>query len=484
MAKKLTQIDYETKITNRFPHIVVYGEYIDYNEPIWHYCLIHWRAFELSPRLMLSKGRKGCLECSNMEKWTYKRLKKELALICFPDGTPKFLLLTPEADFIRDFDGVKTEIRLRCTLDRYEWVTTINNLINVGTGCSRCCNTELWTYMKLVTELALLCFPDGTPRFLLLTSEADFNENYKGVETRIRLRCSKDGYEWDTTIKNVVHKGSGCSRCSGKEEWTYQRLQESISNLKFPDGTPKFLLLTPEADFIRDFDGVKTRIRLRCNKDQYEWETSINSLINGESGCSRCSGKEEWSYLRLQEAILGLKFPDGSQVCTLEMSEADFLKAYEKYGVNTKIHVRCTVDKEHTWSPRLNDLINNKSGCPHCNTIGYSKAEIEWLEFVMRTEGIYIQHAKNGGQILICGRSVDGMCYETNSVYQFHGDFWHGNPVRFDQNKIHPKYKEKGLTYGDKYKETLIKDQELRDQGYNVIIMWEAEWKEIKKKLN
>ena len=37
--------DYVDKIITRFTHIVVYEEYIDWDTPIWHYCLIHWKAF-------------------------------------------------------------------------------------------------------------------------------------------------------------------------------------------------------------------------------------------------------------------------------------------------------------------------------------------------------------------------------------------------------------------------------------------------------
>ena len=104
--------------------------------------------------------------------------------------------------------------------------------------------------------------------------------------------------------------------------------------------------------------------------------------------------------------------------------------------------------------------------------------EIEWLEFVMADEGILIQHALNGGQFKICGRLVDGMCYETHSVFQFHGDYWHGNPNRYNPDFVNlVNYKR----MGDLHEETLIKDQELRDEGYNVVIMWESEWKEIKK---
>ena len=304
------------------------------------------------------------------------------------------------------------------------------------------------------------------------------------LDTPIEHYCIKHNNAFYATPGTMLYnkQRKGCLECSNQVRWTYLRLVTAIALICFPDGTPRFILLTSEKDFIRDFDGALTRIKLRCTKDEYEWETTINNLISKGTGCARCNGHEEWTYLRLQESISELKFPDGSPVCTLEMSEAEFLEAYEKDGVNTKIPVRCAVNQDHIWSPSLTSLINTKSGCPHCKK-RYSKAEIEWLEFVMVDEGIHIQHAQNGGQVKICGRSVDGMCYETNSVYQFHGDYWHGNPNKYDQNKIHPKYKEKGLTYGDKYEETLIKDQELIDQGYNVVIMWEFEWNEIKKKL-
>ena len=410
MAKKKSQEqrhqEYVNKINIKYDgNIVVVGQFIDLTTPIEHYCIKHNNTFYASPNTMNGKGRKGCLECSGCEKWTYLRLVTVLATILFPDGTPRFILLTSEKDFNKNFKGNQTKIRLKCTLDRYEWETNINSLINNGTGCSRCSGKEEWTYLKLITALALLIFPDGTQRYILLTSERDFYKNFKGVKTKIRLRCTLDGYEWESDIGNLINKGTGCSRCSGQEEWTYLRLQEAISELKFPDGSP---------------------------------------------------------------------------VCTLEVSEADFIESYEKYGVETKILVRCAVDKDHAWSPTLNSLINGGTGCPHCKIIGYSKAEIEWLEFVMADEGIHIQHAKNGGQVKINGRFVDGMCYKTNTVYQFHGDYWHGNPNRYDPDFINPRnYKR----MGDRYDETLIKDQELRDEGYNVIIMWESEWNDIKKQI-
>ena len=36
---------------------------------------------------------------------------------------------------------------------------------------------------------------------------------------------------------------------------------------------------------------------------------------------------------------------------------------------------------------------------------------------------------------------ADGYCKENNTIYEFLGDFWHGNPLisRFSSQKINPK---------------------------------------------
>ena len=72
---------------------------------------------------------------------------------------------------------------------------------------------------------------------------------------------------------------------------------------------------------------------------------------------------------------------------------------------------------------------------------------------------------------------VDGYCHETNTVYEFHGIFWHGHPDFFDSNTIHPVVKLK--TYGEKYQETLDRDEKIRNLGYKLVVIWEHEWDKI-----
>ena len=57
----------------------------------------------------------------------------------------------------------------------------------------------------------------------------------------------------------------------------------------------------------------------------------------------------------------------------------------------------------------------------YINSSNYSPDCIRWLDYVSKTENLYIQHALNGlGEKRIQNISVDGYCTENNTVYQYH----------------------------------------------------------------
>ena len=105
----------------------------------------------------------------------------------------------------------------------------------------------------------------------------------------------------------------------------------------------------------------------------------------------------------------------------------------------------------------------------------YSYVCIFWLNLIMEQENINIQHALNGGEYKIPGTKykVDGYCAETNTIYEFHGDYWHGNPDIFDSNYINVIAEE---TMGNLYEKTIKRDQHIRELGYNLIVIWEYDF--------
>ncbi|XP_050506022.1 uncharacterized protein LOC126884199 [Diabrotica virgifera virgifera] len=98
----------------------------------------------------------------------------------------------------------------------------------------------------------------------------------------------------------------------------------------------------------------------------------------------------------------------------------------------------------------------------------YSSAAISWLSLFPG-----LRHARNGGEVTICGSKVDGFDKDTNTAYQFHESFWHGDPRVYSADTVNPVTKER---MGDLYANTLRRSQQIRGAGYNLVEMWELDW--------
>ncbi len=128
-------------------------------------------------------------------------------------------------------------------------------------------------------------------------------------------------------------------------------------------------------------------------------------------------------------------------------------------------------------------FLRGYNGCIKCSNIGYSKPQIQWLEFLEKYYNINIQHMGNSNQeykIKNTRWKADGYCKDTNTIYEFHGDFWHGNPkcyLETDKNNVSNK------TMGYLYKKTLEREQKIKDLEYNLIVMWEYDWNKINKNI-
>ena len=108
----------------------------------------------------------------------------------------------------------------------------------------------------------------------------------------------------------------------------------------------------------------------------------------------------------------------------------------------------------------------------------YSKGQIQWLNFLQKYYGINIQHACNDGEYKIPETlyHADGFCRNTNTIYEYLGDYWHGNPIIFPSDDFN---KARKCTYGEIYNNTCKRESEIRDLGYNLVVIWESDWKRI-----
>lgn len=118
----------------------------------------------------------------------------------------------------------------------------------------------------------------------------------------------------------------------------------------------------------------------------------------------------------------------------------------------------------------------HKHNIPIKQVVKFSHNSIKWMTQVMIVNNIHIQHGNNGGEFRIPNTkiSVDGYCQENNTVYEFHGDRWHGNPKIFQPNdQCHPH---SNLSAGELYKKTINRENLIKSLGYNLVVMWEGDF--------
>lgn len=113
-------------------------------------------------------------------------------------------------------------------------------------------------------------------------------------------------------------------------------------------------------------------------------------------------------------------------------------------------------------------------------TSKYSVKAIAWLNSIAKREGIVIYHAQNKGEFAVDYQQdggkrffyVDGFCEATNTIYEFYGDYYHGNPNKYKATDFNKDAKK---TFGQLYAETQRREAVLRSR-FTVITIWEDEY--------
>ena len=105
-----------------------------------------------------------------------------------------------------------------------------------------------------------------------------------------------------------------------------------------------------------------------------------------------------------------------------------------------------------------------------------SEIALKWLKYVESELGHSIVKKGNNGEKKIGQFRVDGFDSETNTVYEFLGDYWHGNLDVFSSDTLN---KTLNLKMGDLNDMTMARLTTIKSQGYNVVTMWESDFKKL-----
>jgi hypothetical protein len=143
-------------------------------------------------------------------------------------------------------------------------------------------------------------------------------------------------------------------------------------------------------------------------------------------------------------------------------------------GLNPKLRHRIWLYQNKItdipWCPVCNNLVKfRETHSEFASTCGNKKCyistsimEIKWLESLnipKENRNYYLSH---NGKFYI----VDGINLENKIIYEFYGNYWHGNPKFYKSHDINHFNKK---TFGELYSKTMRREQELKDLGYTLI---------------
>jgi len=283
------------------------------------------------------------------------------------------------------------------------------------------------------------------------------------------------GHHYEMKISNRTAGKQGCPMCANRRVHDENNFGNNLEGVAWWDHEENDGKVPSE--FTKS-SGETAWFRCDCIDEctgepiRHLFKMRLNNFANGER-CPYGAGRR-----CAPDNCVGVHIPEIVQYW--DVAANDGVTAHEVvYGSGKKYKMRCPVAScGATWAVSPNGA---RAGirCPGCNTIGFSPISIRWLQTL--PEYGSIQHATEGGEYHIPGTyyHADGYCAETNTIYEFHGTYWHGDPRITDPDAINAVVQK---TFGELYARTLKREELIRSMGYNLVTMWEHDFRAIEAK--
>lgn len=275
--------------------------------------------------------------------------------------------------------------------------------------------------------------------------------SYTAIDEPVGIVCSEHGLFYQRGSDHI--KGSGCPACARNQRAELIRLPvgDFVERIRDRFGS----LLDFDSNHYID---LATPIEFVCGIHGSSVEAP-EAVLSRKHPCVKCANEaravalahDQSSFEARARSVHGGKYEYGT------------------YSARNKIEITCP-----THGPFVQDPGNHLAGygCPSC---GHKRREMQnaWLD----TLGVAAREVviTAGSQRFV----VDGFDIATNTVFEFWGDFWHGNPSVYDGSRINSVV---GKTFGELLYATHRKRQAILDAGYLLVEIWESDWLQHGKK--
>jgi hypothetical protein len=271
---------------------------------------------------------------------------------------------------------------------------------------------------------------------------------YINIKTQVIIVCPIHGKFKQAPENHLISK-HGCTECGNtichdKRKMTKEQFLEKAKEIHGDKYDYSFV----------NYVNHRTHVKIVCPIHDI-FEQSPNAHLTGR-GCKKCGIERTKNKLMppIEDFVKKAKIRHGNKY---DYSKVEYKGAFEK------VIIVCPKHKE--FEQTATDHLCG-CGCPICGGGATSSAEQQWIKS-FNNPNIVNQHTI----ILPTGNKVkaDGYDPSTNTVYEYHGKYWHGHPTN---KHCDPDVIIRGKSAGDRYIETLMREIRLKELGYNVVSVW------------
>lgn len=380
--------------------IAVYGDKYDYSKSVYvtHktkieiLCPEHGAFYQNISNFLRGYG---CHKCGKRPKW----------------DTSDFIQKAKEVhgdkyDYSKvEYKGASSKVCIICPEHGEFWQQANCHLM--GRGCTKCATNAPIPHEEAYKKVLDKCKEKG---YILIS---DFN--YTNINSKFRVKCLKDGYEWNTYFANFITKNRGCTKCAIEYNHNISRTPYEIAL----DDVLK-ICSKKNLEIVGDFvyKNSNSRINLRCLNDGYEWSPVYKDIVGKRGhGCPKCSGK-----------IVDKTYIDDFINNMCKKYNYILEEPFEYNNCFSKIKLRCC-KHNIVWTPTWKDFSKEKCLCPKCKNF---KLEIIIDNFLNIND---IKHEKQK-RLTGTRQFLDFFITNMNIGIECHGEqHFIPNLVRFGEDK-------------------------------------------------
>jgi hypothetical protein len=271
----------------------------------------------------------------------------------------------------------------------------------------------------------------------------DYSEiKYKTATKKVKIICREHGSFLQKPF-NHYNRGQGCPKCGIKKQArsTITLIEQFIATaIEIHNNKYNYSKTI--------YTNSRTKTIIICPEHGPFLQTPSDHIYK-KHGCSKCNGGIK---LELKDYIKKAKIIHGN---IYDYSKVKYINCH------TKIEIICPIHGSFQQDPH-----SHLSGhrCKKCTT-NISKASQTWLD------NLNISPLLREKTIKVINRRfiVDGFDPSTNTIYEYNGSFWHGDPQSYDPKDIN---KVTGKTFGQLYQKTINRQKALENAGYKVVSKW------------